>query len=297
MPWGTTGQSLKGPKGDTGSQGPAGSQGPKGDTGAQGPAGTSGPYLELDVPAGSTSAVLTHNLNTEAIICQVREVATGLLVPVACETVDENGARSLTKARLTFLTAPTAGQYKALFVAGGGVDWGPIRTQIFGGPARTQAPVCSLYLPANRTMTTSDNWFMDAQWAVEADTDSIWLPGIAADGKGCMVIPITGRYRLHWHAEMGGVAPAKMVAKIYRNGTSYSQNVIGAAGSTTASGWNEPNHMDVIVDDRVLQAGDKLWFGCWADVANVVLYANGSQWGGGSSQLRTTATLTWMGPN
>jgi hypothetical protein len=244
--------------------------------------------------------VITHGLGTTALMVFVQDTAAlNQWVPVAFECCDAAGVASSTQVRLTFNQPVTAGRFTYMIVSAapaGSAEVTALKTALFGGATRTAPPVCSLYLPANRTMTSSADWFMDTQWAVDADPDGIWVPGAQPAG-GYMLVPVTGRYDVRFHAEMGGVAPAKMAAKVYRNGQSPNTNVIAAATQSTASGWNEPNHMDAWSNDRLLTAGDKLWFACWADVANVVLYANGSNWGGGSTQLRTTATLTWIGPN
>jgi hypothetical protein len=57
------------------------------------------------VPSGSTTAVVTHNLNTTAIMVTVRDATTGdeIIVP--------NQATSANTATLLFTTAPTSGQY------------------------------------------------------------------------------------------------------------------------------------------------------------------------------------------
>lgn len=85
-----------------------------------GPPGLDGNgYVELAVPAGSTSPVLTHELGTRAIDVTVFEVGAGgvwLQVPVAYEPI------STSQVRLTFIAAPTTGQYRALLIAGAPVS-------------------------------------------------------------------------------------------------------------------------------------------------------------------------------
>src|SRR3954463_15374129 len=66
------------------------------------------------VPAGSTTPTITHTLGTTDISVQVREVSTGLLVPIAAEALTNNTVR------LTFSTAPTSGQYRYLVLSAGG---------------------------------------------------------------------------------------------------------------------------------------------------------------------------------
>lgn len=59
-----------------------------------------------DVPAGSTTATITHNLGTKDVTIRVREVATDQTVEVDEATPTTNTAT------LGFATAPTSGQYR-----------------------------------------------------------------------------------------------------------------------------------------------------------------------------------------
>lgn len=65
------------------------------------------------VPSGSVTPSIVHNLGTSDVTVWVREVATGLWTPVANEVLDVNTVR------LTFSTAPTAGQYRYIITTGG----------------------------------------------------------------------------------------------------------------------------------------------------------------------------------
>jgi hypothetical protein len=56
------------------------------------------------VPSGSTTAVVTHNLNTTAIMVTVRDTTGN-------EVIVPNQATSANAVTLTFTTAPTSGQY------------------------------------------------------------------------------------------------------------------------------------------------------------------------------------------
>jgi hypothetical protein len=56
------------------------------------------------VPSGSTTAVVTHNLNTTAIMITVRDTTGN-------EIIVPNQATSANAVTLTFTTAPTSGQY------------------------------------------------------------------------------------------------------------------------------------------------------------------------------------------
>lgn len=61
----------------------------------------------VDVPAGSTTALITHNLGTLDLVFQVVEVSTGAMVGVP-----EGAPRTTTTLSLSFATAPTASQYR-----------------------------------------------------------------------------------------------------------------------------------------------------------------------------------------
>lgn len=104
LQWATRGN-LRGPTGNPGPTGPAG------------PAGGPG-YATGTVPAGSTQPTIVHGLGTRALAVIIQEVSTGLIVPVAVETVDAAGAASTTTVRLTFATAPTSNQYTYFIIAG-----------------------------------------------------------------------------------------------------------------------------------------------------------------------------------
>ena len=63
-----------------------------------------------DVPAGATSATITHNLGTTDVLVRVRENSTG--ATVECDEV----TLTTTTAVLTFATAPTAAQYRVVII-------------------------------------------------------------------------------------------------------------------------------------------------------------------------------------
>lgn len=81
------------------------------DTGLLAKAGV--PYFGA-VPAGSTTATITHNLGTLDVDVAVYRVSDGLQVGVPNDRVNTNTVT------LTFATAPTAGQYRVVVSAGTG---------------------------------------------------------------------------------------------------------------------------------------------------------------------------------
>lgn len=61
-----------------------------------------------DVPAGSTSATITHNRNNVDVIVQVIDKATGVVI------LHSEGSRTVNTVVLTFAVAPTTGQYRVI---------------------------------------------------------------------------------------------------------------------------------------------------------------------------------------
>jgi phage-related tail fiber protein len=64
----------------------------------------------VNVPTGSTSAAITHGLNTLDVVVAVYEISTG--IEVECDVV----LTSTTVVTLTFAVAPTSGQYRVVVV-------------------------------------------------------------------------------------------------------------------------------------------------------------------------------------
>lgn len=65
----------------------------------------------INVPAGATSAAITHGLNTLDVVVAVYDVASGALVEA------DVALTSTTVVTLGFATAPTAGQYRCVVLA------------------------------------------------------------------------------------------------------------------------------------------------------------------------------------
>lgn len=69
------------------------------------------------VPAGSTSATVTHSLGTSDLIVQVYEVSSGENVLVDIARVDSGSSASDNDVTMTFSVAPTSGQYRVVIAA------------------------------------------------------------------------------------------------------------------------------------------------------------------------------------
>lgn len=64
----------------------------------------------VDVPAGSTSATITHNRNNMDVLVQVIDKTTGVKI------LHEESSRTTNTVVLIFATAPTAGQYRVIVI-------------------------------------------------------------------------------------------------------------------------------------------------------------------------------------
>jgi hypothetical protein len=110
------------------------------------------------VPSGSTSAVVTHNLNTTSIMVTVRDATTG------DEVIVPNAATSANTATLLFTTAPTSGQYNVRIEGGlsaGGYQPPPV-TLTDAATIATNASLGNYFrvtLGGNRTLGNPTNPF------------------------------------------------------------------------------------------------------------------------------------------
>lgn len=108
------------------------------------------------VPNGSTSAVVTHNLNTTTIIVTVRDATTG------DEVIVPNQATTANTATLLFTTAPTSGQYNVRIAGGlsvGGYQPPPV-TLTDAATIATNASLGNYFrvtLAGNRTLGNPTN--------------------------------------------------------------------------------------------------------------------------------------------
>lgn len=64
----------------------------------------------VDVPSGSTTATITHNLGTVDVHVQIIDKASGVIL------LHEESSRTINTVVLTFAVAPTSGQYRAIVV-------------------------------------------------------------------------------------------------------------------------------------------------------------------------------------
>lgn len=128
-------------------------------------------YATGTVPSDQgTTPVITHGLGTPALAVIVQEIATGLIVQVPAETVDGTGAVSNTQVRLTFSTAPTAGQYRWTVLAGA-----PVSAQV--------VPVPPVDLTDAATIATNASLGVHFRLASMAADRTLGAPTGATDGQ------------------------------------------------------------------------------------------------------------------
>lgn len=165
-----------------------------------------------------------------------------------------------------------------------------MRTQLFGGAARTRAPRCVLQASVDRTLIQNADVWQDTQWAVSLDTDSMWAPGIVGDGQGYVEIKIAGRYRVLFLATVGGTTNVYYANKITLNTTAVPTLSIASDNRFNNPGSGEPIYLRAEAQNRVLAVGDRLRFAIWTTGAAGWCYAT---WFNG---IATQAVVEWIGP-
>lgn len=143
-------------------------------------------------------------------------------------------------------------------------DIDQIRTQFYGGAARTQNPYCAVRFTGSFAYAPSaGDQFAFGGWTDVDETESI--KKTEGSGLSYILIPVTGRYRLHlhYHGTNAG-APGRMACKITRNGTSVVSNSV-ASGVNWCPGSGSEISVDAI-NDVFCTAGDRLYWSNWGDV-------------------------------
>ena len=167
------------------------------------------------VPSGSTAAVVTHNLNTTAIMVTVRDATTG------DEVIVPNTATSANTATLNFSVAPTSGQYTVRIEGGlsaGGYQPPPV-TLTDAATIATNASLGNYFrvtLGGNRTLGNPTNP-TDGQKAV-------WE--LIQDGTGSRTITLGSAFAL-----------GTDIASITLTTTASKRDFLGAVYNSTATKW------------------------------------------------------------
>jgi hypothetical protein len=166
------------------------------------------------VPSGSTSAVVTHNLNTSAIMVTVRDTSGN-------EVVVPNQATTANTATLTFTTAPTSGQYTVRIEGGlsaGGYQPPPV-TLTDAATVATNASLGNYFrvtLGGNRTLGNPTNP-VDGQ-------KIIWE--LIQDATGSRTITLDTAFAL------GTTIPSVTLTT-----TASKRDMLGAVYNSTTSKW------------------------------------------------------------
>lgn len=171
------------------------------DTGLLAKAGV--PYFGA-VPAGSTTATITHNLGTLDVDVAVYRVSDGLQVGVPNDRVDTNTVT------LTFATAPTSGQYRVVVSAGTGAGGA-------GGGGGLPAPHASSHGSAGSdpvspgaigAATSGHNH--DSVYSAEGHGHLGTVPGGGAINHVLTKVS-SANYDMTWAAAGGGGSPGGVV--------------------------------------------------------------------------------------
>lgn len=166
------------------------------------------------VPSGSTTAVVTHNLNTTAIMVTVRDTSGN-------EVIVPNQANSANQVTLTFTTAPTSGQYTIRVEGGlsaGGYQPPPV-TLTDAATIATNASLGNFFrvtLGGNRTLGNPTNP-QDGQ-------KIIWE--LIQDGTGSRTITLDTAFAL-----------GTDITSVTLTTTASKRDFLGAVYNSTSSKW------------------------------------------------------------
>jgi hypothetical protein len=133
-------------------------------------------------------------------------------------------------------------------------DSATLRTQLFGGSARTQKPFFAAKLSGNLSLTNNTTTLIpNGSLTIAKDTDSGW-----SSGSSNYAIPVNGFYRIRLFAMYQNNATGDRYTNVTLNGTSTTTDSIAEIGSGGSATYNAYHH--AVVADRLLSAGDILRF-------------------------------------
>lgn len=163
-------------------------------------------------------------------------------------------------------------------------DLGSLRTQLFGGSARTAKPLLQLKLASAQAISANTGTTLTSgMWTTIKDTDSIWASSTAT-------IPATGIYKarllLAWEADNVG----SRWSYILLNGTNADTDIIGFGIANPTVGWETENTAEVV---GAFTVGDVLRVGAFHDSTAPTLDLLSTVYGPAAS----TFTLEWVGPS
>lgn len=162
-------------------------------------------------------------------------------------------------------------------------DLGTLRTQLFGGSARTTKPLVQLRLAAPTTIPGGNSTqLVAADWTVEKDTDAMWASSV-------ITVPFTGIWRARLFGIWAADATGTRWMMIFLNGTSDATDVKGVHFTNPTVGWETAHAAEVV---SPLTAGDVLRLYAFHDSASASIDLLPSLYGPASS----TFTFEWVGP-
>lgn len=159
-----------------------------------------------------------------------------------------------------------------------------LKTELFGGPDRTIAPVAEIYVTNNINVPRSVDWVCDSSWSALVDTDG----GFTRSGTPLQTrytIPVAGRYQINYqllHVADGARTGGAM--KVLLNGSDVLQNSIA---SRTATPSLEGPTMSLSTDIK-LNRGDTIRWGYWYAEGATIVPA-------GFGKARSKITIRYVG--
>lgn len=161
-------------------------------------------------------------------------------------------------------------------------DLNQIRSQTYGGSARTQNPYCAVRFTGSFVYDTAQgDLFAQGGWTDVDQSETMRFN----DGTYTYIqVPIAGRYRMRLHLQgTNGATGGRIAGKVTRNAISINSSVGSAVN------WAPPNsEITCDVDNDVFcSAGDKIYWSNWGDVAYTIV---GSAYG----SVRTKMTVSFL---
>lgn len=144
-----------------------------------------------------------------------------------------------------------------------------LKTELFGGPDRTIAPVAEMYVTSNIYVPRNADWLCDSNWSALVDTDGGFIRSGTAN-QTRYVVPVSGRYQINYQLlHAGDNARAGGAMKVLLNGTNVLNSSIASA--TTMPSLEGPTMS--LSTSLVLAKGDIIRWGYWYGEATTIVPA------------------------
>lgn len=170
-------------------------------------------------------------------------------------------------------------------------------TSSFGGPTRTQPPLCEVRLATAYSNAAKTDAYAGSNWAANTDTDTMFtLAGQAGTGGWTAYsrirIPITGRYLITYQVTSAGTTAHNAAIKVMAR-TDNLQPTVAANSIATdfcvaaASTEGGTPHLTL---SELLTAGTYIYWTTWRSVTGNI---NTTNFGG----IKTKIVVQYTGPN